>query len=206
MDTWLCVRQDPRLTAYVRLCLCASLSVPSVTLRVPVDDCALSLWIPVHVCGCVYLSHEGRPSLGLSVPAPHGPMAPLHVGFPLTLPTPTFRLSRLGTHTRAQGCPVRARVTGPRSASSRVCSQILTKPQICPFGRMGEKATPETVRSKSECLHVRATVTVRGRASPPPPRLPSPVKSPHDHCSSLPLLSSSLSPPPSPGQPPLSPR
>lgn len=74
MDMRLCVRQDPHLTAYIRLCLCASLPVLSVTLRVPVDDCALSLWILVHVCGRVYLSHEGRPSLGLSVPDPaHGP-------------------------------------------------------------------------------------------------------------------------------------
>lgn len=46
MDMRLCVRQDPHLTAYIRLCLCVSLPVLSVTLRVPVDDCALSLWIP----------------------------------------------------------------------------------------------------------------------------------------------------------------
>ena len=31
------------------------------------------------------------------------------------------------------------------------------------------------MRSKSECLHVCSIVAVRGSASPPPPRLPSPI-------------------------------
>ena len=47
--------------------------------------------------------------------------------------------------------------------------------RICSFGRMGGKATPEAMRSKSECMHVCARAAVRGSTSPPPPRLPSPI-------------------------------
>lgn len=64
--------------------LCVS-SACALALRVPVDDCALS----VDPGPRVYLS-EGRPSLGLSVPAPaHGspprrlPLTPAHSRFPV---------------------------------------------------------------------------------------------------------------------------
>lgn len=56
----------------------------------------LSLWIQVHVCDSVYRCPDRRPSCGLSVPAPAHVPQPIPVGFPLTLPTPTFRGCGLG--------------------------------------------------------------------------------------------------------------
>lgn len=51
----------------------------------------------------------------------------------------------------------------------------MNEPRICSFGRMGGKATPETMWSESECVHAYARAAVRGSASPPPARLPSPI-------------------------------
>lgn len=87
-----CVRQDPCLTAYVRLCLCASL-LPVPWLSESLWTTVRSLWILVRVCTC------RREGLALVFLCPPLPTAPLHVGFPLPLPTPAFRCSRPGAHT-----------------------------------------------------------------------------------------------------------
>lgn len=74
--------------------LCVS-SACALTLRVPVDDCALSVdpGPRAAVCTC---RREGLALAFLCLPLP---TAPLHMDFPLPLPTPAFWCSRPGAHT-----------------------------------------------------------------------------------------------------------
>lgn len=156
-------------------------SACDLTLRILVGDCAHALRIvihlQVHVCDSVLTEDLAVAVLCLPLPLPLLPppgelsLNPAHLFFP-------------GLHPRSRGTGVSrvnqklGVVTGSRSASSRVCSQIRNKPQICLAGEnRGERHACDCAIEISEFMHVYAyaIITVRGGACPPPPNLPAPI-------------------------------
>lgn len=111
----------------------------------------------------------------------------------ITLHTPRSRAA--GWEHIGSGLPSVGQRSGGDGANVSFLSaaKYRTNPKSAPFGGTREKATPETVRAESACVHVCPVVTVRGRASPPPAHLPSPIN--HRVLSNLLIIAAPATPP-----------